>query len=133
MTNKKSQAMSETLKGLKYFVSPGDTMLVLNGAPMMNYLTHTRPFGSILWFISSSELSVKLQGVSNHPPKVLLTKFKTDDKRWDIPMMQSRYTGVEKYIPSSSFIGIDDFLARYRYYKVFENDYFVLFLLDNRQ
>ena len=133
VTHIKSQVMSESLNGLKSFVSPGDTMLVLYGAPMMNYLTHTRPFGGIVWFVSPSELSAKLR-YTDETPKILITKFYTYNRRWYKSRERYSYTGNETYAPSSDgFMSIDDFLAKYHYYRVYENEWFVLFLPGQNQ
>lgn len=48
-TAERAEAMNATLPVLRKYVHPKDTLFVYNSAPMMNYLTHTRPAGGISW------------------------------------------------------------------------------------
>ena len=110
-TVQRAEAMNNTLPVLKQYVHPDDTLLVYNAAPMMNYLTHTRPAGGMCW-PGDVGLFVK---PFERTPKILIHKFGDFTE----PTLQTRGipTGNQK---------IDSYIHEHQYKIVWENPYFIL-------
>ena len=103
-------AMNSSLPDIKRLVSPEDTLLVYGEAPMMNYLTHTRPAGGMCWpgdgfFVKPFETA----------PKILIHKFVDFAE----PARQIRG------IPTGNQM-IDSYIQDHQYKVVWENPYFIL-------
>ena len=110
-TAERAEVMNKTLPALKRYVHPKDTLLVFGSAPMVNYLTHTRPAGGMCWpgegfFIKPFESA----------PKILIHKF---DNGFSEPVRQTRG------IPTGNQM-IDSYMQDHQYKIVWENPYFIL-------
>lgn len=113
-TKENAYAINTTLKGIKPYVSVGDTMMCFPSAAMMNYLTHTRPAGGMS---APGTQGVFVKSI-NGTPKILFNKTSFSGNG-----MAEVYKLDDKY-----GFDIQSFIAKHRYRKVYENDYFILFL-----
>ena len=83
-------------------------------APMMNYLTHTRPAGGSCWIGENGTFPQPLQGT----PKILFNKTSLTGESW-----------YEIYNIDSPFgFDIKTLILKNQYRKVFENASFVLYV-----
>lgn len=112
-TKENAYAINTTLKGIKSYVSTGDTMICFPSAPMMNYLTHTRPAGGSCQ-PGISGFILPIEGT----PKILFNK---------VPFTGNGWTEVYKLDDKYDF-DIKSFILEHNYRKVYENDYFMLFV-----
>lgn len=115
-TAERAEVMNATLPVLKRFVHPEDTLLVYNAAPMINYLTHTRPAGGVCW----PAVSFYIRPFEN-PPKILIHKF----SNFDVPKIETRS------IPTGNQM-IDTYMQEHQYHIVWENLYFILLFPQKR-
>ena len=109
-TAERAEVMNATLPTLKRYVQPGDTLLVYDSAPMLNYLTHSRPAGGVCW-PGVCSISKPFESA----PKILITKFVdlADPTPWT------------RGIPTGNMI-IDTYIIEHHYKTVWENPYFIL-------
>ena len=114
-TKENAYAINTTLKGIKPYVSVGDTMICFPSAAMMNYLTHTRPAGGMS-VPGGTETSfvLPIEGT----PIVLFNK---------VPFSGNGWTETYKLDDKYGF-DIKSFISEHNYRKVYENDYFILFV-----
>lgn len=116
-TKEKADAINSTLKGIAPFVSTGDTLMCFPSAPMMNYLTHTRPAGGTCWI---GEKGFFVQAIEGRP-KILFNKTSLSGDNWfEIYSIDGVY-GFD----------IKAFVEKHNYRKVFENAYFILYEAPN--
>ena len=108
-TSERAEAMNATLPALRKFVHPKDTLFVYDSAPMMNYLTHTRPAGGISW--PALGAIKPLVGT----PKILVQK----SDGFTIATQSARC------IPTGNHM-IDTYMQEHEYQVVWENPYFIL-------
>ena len=109
-TKDRAEAINQSLPAIRSYVHPEDTLLVYGDAPMMNYLTHTRPAGGMCWpgggfFVKPFETA----------PKILVHKFN------DYTSPAHQTCGVP--------IGnqkLDAYMQEHQYQIVWENPYFIL-------
>ncbi len=111
-TEERAIAMNSSLPAIKRLVSPEDTLLVLGEAPMMNYLTHTRPAGGMCWPGRGSFVK-PFEGA----PKILIHKF--GDFLEPKIQMHGIPTGNQT---------LDKYMQEHQYQIVWENPYFMLLL-----
>lgn len=109
-TEERAEVINVSLSVLKQYVHPKDTLLVFGSAPMLNYLTHTRPAGGMCWpcgglFVKPFETA----------PKILIHKF--DD--FTEPTIQTFG------IPTANQM-INTYMQEHQYQVVWENPYFIL-------
>ena len=125
-SNYKTRIIDETMSEISSYVIQGDTLLVYPCAPMMNYLTHTRPFKSYLYSSSLIVISGKLKDVSDSFPKVLIDKTTSTD--WsevnEFVLNDDRIDNLD----NDGLMTIERFLVKHNYSRVFENSCFVLFV-----
>ena len=69
-SKERADAINSTLLGIKPFVAIGDTMMCFPLAPMMNYLTHTRPAGGTCWIGEDGDFILPIEGT----PRILFNK-----------------------------------------------------------
>lgn len=112
-TKEKASVINTTLKDIDPYVSIGDTMVCFPSAPMMNYLTHTRPAGGSCQ-PGSSGFILPLEKT----PKLLFNKVSFSGNGW--PQM---YKIDDEYC-----FDIKSFISEHNYRKVYENDHFILFV-----
>ena len=111
-TKKRAIAMNSSLPEIKRFVNPKDTLLVYGDAPMVNFLTHTRPAGGMCW--PGSGFFVK---PFESAPKILIHKF------GDLTEPKSQMNGVP---PVNQMLV--SYMLKHQYQLVWENPYFMLLL-----
>lgn len=113
-TPEKANVINSTLEGLRPYVTVGDTMMCFPLAPMMNYLTHTRPAGGSCWIGENGTFPQPLQGT----PKILFNKTFLSGENW-----------YEIYNIDSPFgFDIKTFIGEHQYQKVYENSCFILYV-----
>ena len=113
-SKEKADAINSTLLGIRPYVAIDDTMMCFPLAPMMNYLTHTRPAGGTCWIGEDGDFILPIE----RTPRILFNKtFFSGDNWYEIYKLDGKY-------------GFDilSFIKRHRYRKVYENDYFMLFV-----
>ncbi len=113
-TSEKANVINSTLEGIRPYVTMGDTMMCFPLAPMMNYLTHTRPAGGSSWIGENGTFPQPLQGT----PKILFNKTSLSGDSWI-----EQYTLDRKYA-----FDIKSFIDEHQYWKVYENSCFVLYV-----
>lgn len=110
-TQERASMMNVSLPKLKSYVHAEDTLLVYGSAPMLNYLTHTRPAGGMCWpgggfFVKPFETA----------PKILVHKFEDPTA----PTSQ-----LIRGVPTGNMM-IDAYMQEHQYQIVWENPYFIL-------
>lgn len=113
-SKEKADAINSTLLGIRPYVTIGDTMICFPLAPMMNYLTHTRPAGGTCWIGEDGDFISPVEGT----PIILFNKTSFLGDNWcEIYKLDAKY-------------GFDilSFIKGHQYRKVYENDYFILFV-----
>ena len=113
-SKERADAINSTILGIKPYVAIGDTMMCFPLAPMMNYLTHTRPAGGTCWIGEDGDFILPIEGT----PRILFNKtFFSGDNWYEVYKLDGKY-------------GFDilSFIKGHRYQKVYENDYFILFI-----
>ena len=113
-TAKKANAINCTLEGIRSFVANGDTLMCFPGVPMMNYLTHTLPAGGMCWPGEEGFFVMPIEG----SPKILFNKTSFSGENWYVINKVSDTYGFD----------IKTFISERKYRKVYENDYFILFV-----
>ena len=113
-TAQKANAINSTLEGIRPYVHSGDTLMCFPLAPMMYYLTHTYPAGGMSWIGENGTFPNPIEGL----PKVLFNKTVFSGESWrEVYSLDSRYA-----------FDIKGFITTHQYRKVYENDYFMLFV-----
>lgn len=118
-TDTRALIMNNSLSDLKEFIQDKDTLMVFPKAPMMNYLTHTRPAGGNSWPTTNGVFAKPLSPL----PKVLLHKFSVID--WEDKIYNYSLNPAE--CNETTGFDLNAFLVHNNYSVVYENDYFVLF------
>lgn len=113
-TKEKALVVSSTLNGIKPFVSEYDTLICFPSAPMMNYLTHTRPAGGKCWIGYNGTFILPLEGT----PKILFNKVSLSGNS-----IEEKNKIEDKY-----GFDIKSFILEHKYFKIYENPYFILFV-----
>ena len=109
-TEVRAEAMNVSLPAIKRFVHPKEKLLVFGSAPMINYLTHTRPAGGLCW--PAEGFYVKANETA---PKILIHKFGDFAE----PNLQIRG------IPTGNQM-LNAYMQEHQYQVVWENPYFIL-------
>lgn len=110
----KANAINSTLEGIQPYVNSGDTLMCFPCAPMMNYLTHTRPAGGMCWIGVDGNFVQPI----DYTPKILFNKTSLAGKSW-----------VEEFTMEGKYeYDIKAFIIENQYRKVYENQYFILFV-----
>lgn len=117
----KAEAINNTMNEIKRFICPKDTLLCFPSAPMMNYLTHTRPAGGHCWITPKGTFVKDIEGT----PAILFNKFSSLSDNWP-------EGGCVRSIRDNYGYDIRSFLLKNNYEKVFENPYFILFLSKSK-
>lgn len=110
-TQERASMMNVSLPKLKSYVHAEDTLLVYGSAPMLNYLTHTRPAGGMCWpgggfFVKPFETA----------PKILVHKFE-DPTAPTSQLIRGYPTGNQM---------LNSYMQEHQYQVVWENPYFIL-------
>ena len=113
-TTKKANAINCTLDGIRPFVVSGDTLMCFPVAPMMNYLTHTYPAGGMCWPGTQGFFVMPIEGC----PKILFNKTSFSGENWYVINDLDDTYGFD----------IKSFITKHRYWRAYENDYFILFI-----
>ena len=124
---------NECLQAMKtHGVASGDTMMVYGSAPMLNYLTDTKPAIGCSWpeLLPIAALSQRLMGATTAPPRFILRQhFITIGKDWTEPMLDWRnhYEKHNSFMKDEKLAILNDFIEKINYAVVWENDYFTLY------
>lgn len=118
-TPQRASAINLTLRELKKYVSPEDTLMVYSETPMLNYLTHTRPVGGNPWPMLSNNYLDRINTTS----MVLFQKYDALGD-WNV---QTHFLSLDRKILDDTKVkNINDILVKYNYHVVFENQYYIL-------
>jgi hypothetical protein len=123
-TPEKAAVVNELLSESRKYVKPNDYVLAYDGFPMYYYLTDTRPYmyNSWLWLYDGEIFKKELDKSINETricPVVLIRRRKTvhsGDNLHDDAFRKQTYGYLQ------------DFLGKYNYHQVWENEYFCLFV-----
>ena len=113
-TDIKASVVNSTLMGIKPYVHVSDTMICFPSSPMMNYLTHTKPAGGMCWPGDKGVFIVPIEGT----PIILFNKTSFLNEE-----CTKTYNLDDKY-----GFDIKSFIIENEYQKVYENDYYMLFV-----
>lgn len=122
----KVKVMENIFSKIKKYVHQNDLLLVYNGAPLINYITHTRPFMGCSWpaLISTKHLETKLSCCDKEFPSIVIHKFDTTQSEI-IPMSLS----ILYENPNNDKLNaIKNFIKDNNYIKVFEDEYIIIYL-----
>jgi general stress protein CsbA len=118
-TPERARTVSELLLASGRYVKPNDYVLAYDGLPMYYFLTDTRPFIHNSWprlytdSIFREELEKSLRE-THFCPVVIIQKGSMTGNNWP------EQSGLREK-PSA---GLEDFLKKYQYRQVWENDFF---------
>jgi len=126
-TKARSQVVEELLVELNKIVKPGDKLLAITDIPMLNYLTHTRPFLSSPWtrLIPQEQLISELRNIRKNIPSlpiVVRSKGSVDETEWPSAKISSKYMGGGELL-------IRAFMEDYNYEKKWENQWFEIWVV----
>lgn len=131
MSEERAEVTDEVLRALDRYVSPGDTLVVYGSAPMLNYLTSTRPFMGNSWpeQMSASRLDfmLKKEEKKGNFPVVCVQRFRTIGDSWGAPsdaFMRGEDADSNVYHSAKKWVVMEDFLNRNGYKKVAATPYF---------
>ena len=126
---KRAEVLNPLLRELPKYVKPYDELLVYDSAPLLYYLTNTRPFAGISWpcVFYGQPYADKLEQAEqecDYLPVVVVQHFRTSNE-WSKVLpdyYDTEYdTGFSSWEMSSTFF---KFLARNGYRQVWSNGYF---------
>ena len=117
-TDEKAEAINSTMKGIESFVHPGDTLMCFPAAPMMNFLTYTYPAAGTSWPCMLNGDCKFIRPIDG-TPKILFNKF---------PSFAPSWKDGDNTLDTIFSFDIKSFILGHQYKKVFENEYFILYL-----
>lgn len=122
----RAQVVGELLAELQGVVKPGDQLLAITDIPMLNYLTHTRPYLSNAWtgLIDKKKLTHELQEIPKNGkalPIVVRTKGSVHNPEWPNVRIDPNYTGEGELL-------IRNFMTTYSYRRKWENQWFEIWI-----
>jgi hypothetical protein len=118
----RSIVVEELLVELKDIVKPNDSLLAVTDIPMLNYLTHTRPYLSNSWtgIMGQEQLTSELSNnndISRSLPIVVRTKGSVHKPEWPNVQIEHGYLGDGE-------IFIKEFMLNNGFYLKWENQWF---------
>ena len=131
-TRERADVLNTVLHGIAPHVKPGDTLMAYGSAPLMNYLTHTRPYMGCSWVeqLSAPMLEKKLTyAPKTELPMVLQQKFNNLGPHWSEPTSDFRtdYGHQDTYRDNSKLEVLNRFLEHWDYQPVYEDSHFILY------
>ena len=131
-TRERAEILNTMLNGIEPYVKPGTVMMAYGSTPLINYLTHTRPFMGCSWVeqLSAPMLKKKLTYAPKEGfPMILQQKFNPLGPFWSEPTEDYRtdYGHQDTYRDNRKLEILNDFLSRFHYQPVYEDTHFILF------
>ncbi len=131
-TRERADVLNTVLHGIEPHVKAGDTLMVYGSAPLINYLTHTRPYIGCSWVeqLSAPMLEKKLAyAPKSGLPLVLQQKFNTLGPYWSEPTANFGfdYGHQDTYRDNRKLKVLNHFLERYGYHIIYEDTHFILY------
>ncbi len=131
-TRERAELLNTVLHGIEPHVKPGSVLMAYGSAPLMNYLTHTRPYLGCSWVeqLSAPMLEKKLAYATKAGfPLVLQQKFNPLGPYWSEPTEDFRtdYGQQDTYRDNRKLEVLNEFLKRGDYHVIYEDSHFVLY------
>lgn len=131
-TRERADIINTMLHGIAPHVKPGTTLMAYGSAPLVNYLTHTRPYIGCSWVeqLSAPMLKKKLaQAPKKGFPLVLQQKFNPLGMYWSEPTDDFRtdYGQQGTYRDNRKLEVLNQFLEAGDYKVIYEDDHFILY------
>ncbi len=131
-TRERADAINTMLTGIAPRIKPGATLMAYGSAPLVNYLTRTRPYLGCSWVeqLSASMLEKKLDEAARQElPPVLQQKFNNIGPVWSEPTNEylTAYNEQTAYHDSKKLTVLHNFLKRHGYRMTYQDKYFVLY------
>ncbi len=131
-TKQRADVLNTLLHGITPHVKPGTTLMAYGSAPLINYLTHTRPYIGCSWVeqLSAPMLEHKLAyAPKTGLPLVLQQKFNNLGPYWSEPSddYRTNYGHQDIYRDNRKLEVLNDFLEKYDYQVIYEDSHFVLY------
>ena len=131
-THERADVINTVLHGIAPHVKPGDTLMAYGSAPLINYLTHTRPYMGCSWVeqLSAPMLEKKLAyAPKTGLPMVLQQKFNNLGPYWSEPTanFSTDYGHQDTYRDNRKLEVLNRFLERWDYRVIYEDSHFILY------
>lgn len=131
-TRERAELLNTVLHGIAPHVKPGTVLMAYGSAPLMNYLTHTRPYMGCSWVeqLSVPMLEKKLAYAPKAGfPLVLQQKFNPLGPFWSVPTEDFRtdYGQQDTYRDNRKLEVLNEFLKRGDYHVIYEDSHFILY------
>ena len=132
-TRERADVINTMLHGIEPHVKPGTVLMAYGSIPLVNYLTHTRPYIGCSWVeqLSASMLEKKLaRAPKTGLPLVLQQKFSTLGPYWSEPMPDFRTSYGDQqntYRDNRKLEVLNRFLENGDYHIIYEDSHFVLY------
>ena len=132
-TRERADVINTMLHGIEPHVKPGTVLMAYGSIPLVNYLTHTRPYIGCSWVeqLSASMLEKKLaRAPKTGLPLVLQQKFSTLGPYWSEPMPDFRTSYGDQqntYRDNRKLEVLNRFLEYGDYHIIYEDSHFVLY------
>ena len=131
-TRERAELLNTVLHGIAPHVKPGTVLMAYGSAPLMNYLTHTRPYMGCSWVeqLSVPMLEKKLAYAPKAGfPLVLQQKFNPLGPFWSEPTEDFRtdYGQQDTYRDNRKLEVLNEFLKRGDYHVIYEDSHFILY------
>jgi len=124
--------LNTLLDGIAPHVKPGSTLMAYGSIPLINYLTHTRPYIGCSWVeqLSVDMLKKKLSYAPKTGfPLVLQQKFNTIGMVWGEPTddYRTNYGEQSTYRDNGKLEVLNKFLDLGGYHVIYEDSHFILY------
>ena len=132
-TRERAEILNTVLHGIEPHVKPGTVLMAYGSAPLMNYLTHTRPYLGCSWVeqLSAPMLEKKLAYAPKTGfPLVLQQKFSPLGPYWSEPMENFRTDYGDQqntYRDNRKLEVLNKFLKYGDYQVIYEDSHFILY------
>ena len=131
-TRERAEILNTVLHGIEPHVKPGTVLMAYGSAPLMNYLTHTRPYLGCSWVeqLSVPMLEKKLAfAPKTGLPMILQQKFNPLGMYWSEPTEDFRtdYGQQDAYRDNRKLEVLNKFLNDYGYQAIYEDSHFILY------
>ena len=131
-TKERAEVLNTMLHGIAPHVKEGSTLMAYGSTPLVNYLTHTRPYIGCSWVeqLSAPMLEKKLaQAPKAGFPLVLQQKFNTLGMYWSEPndRFKTDYVYQDTYRDNRKLEVLNKFLEYGKYQVIYEDSHFILY------
>ncbi|MBQ9556377.1 MAG: HAD-IB family phosphatase [Muribaculaceae bacterium] len=131
-TRERADVLNTLLHGIEPHVKPGTVLMAYGSSPLINYLTHTRPYIGCSWVeqLSAPMLEKKLAYAPKEGyPLVLQQKFNTLGMYWSEPSADysTDYGHQDTYRDNRKLEVLNRFLRWGDYHVIYEDSHFILY------